>query len=56
MIVLCGKCKSHEYQDRKYGAGMRVANIMKDPTKARCTVCSNIISVQKQVVIETEKK
>jgi hypothetical protein len=31
-------CKS-DYQDKKYGAGMRVHNLNKDETKAVCTVC-----------------
>jgi len=38
MTMYCG-CKS-EFQDQKYGKGIRVHNIIsKETNKARCTVC-----------------
>lgn len=37
-IMAC-KCK-HEYQDQKYGKGMRVQNPCKEG-RFRCTVCGN---------------
>ena len=37
MIKQCN-C-THAYQDKKYGKGLRVHNLCKDPTKCRCTVC-----------------
>jgi len=42
MILSC-TCK-HEYQDQKYGKGMRVHNMVPDPNGSstwRCTVCLN---------------
>ena len=56
MIIYCDKCHAHEYQDKKYGVKMRVANIMKDITKARCSVCGSTLSVQKQIVVEKKEK
>lgn len=38
-IISCD-CK-HEYQDKRYGAGKRVANI-KDNGDYRCTVCDKV--------------
>lgn len=33
-------CKPHPYQDKKYGAGVRVMNeTATNPTTYRCTVC-----------------
>jgi len=47
-LVKCG-CK-HEYQDAKYGHGIRVANTTakqdKDIATVRCTVCNNTQTVQ----------
>lgn len=44
MIITC-TC-SHDYQDKVYGKGRRVANKMKgvskDSKKARCTSCGSI--------------
>ncbi len=42
MIKKCS-CKN-DYQDEKYGEGMRVQNPLKDPGKYgyRCTVCSKV--------------
>ena len=37
-IIRCA-C-SHDYQDKRYGLGMRVANATKEPDNYRCTVCS----------------
>jgi len=31
-------CK-HEFQDSRYGTGLRVHNVKKDGAKATCTVC-----------------
>ena len=31
-------CNS-EYQDKRYGAGLRAHNLCKEGEKARCTVC-----------------
>lgn len=42
MIRSCD-CK-HSYQDKKYGAGRRVHNEMKDTSKCRCTVCGTVRS------------
>lgn len=33
---------SHEYQDKTYGAGMRVHNIAKKGDGARCTICATM--------------
>jgi len=44
MIVYCKKCKSHPYQDKKYGKNKRVHNKGKAvgvQHKYRCTVCLN---------------
>lgn len=32
------KCE-HQFQDERYGKGMRLHNISKDGEKATCTVC-----------------
>lgn len=44
MLIKCN-C-THEYQDKQYGHGNRVANPMKtdpkEPKKHRCTVCGTI--------------
>ena len=40
-MKLACTCK-HQTQDEWYGVGIRVHNQMKDPTKYKCTVCSNI--------------
>jgi hypothetical protein len=43
-IMRCnGNCKN-DYQDKKYGNGMRVCNSTKEPEKNgyRCTVCLTI--------------
>jgi len=39
-IISC-ECKS-EYQDKRYGAGKRVANVTDKGGDARCTVCNKI--------------
>lgn len=58
MITNCTKCETwgHE-QDKMYGKGQRVHNQMKDPTKARCTVCGNIKTVGRSAlpVVKEEK-
>lgn len=46
MILQC-KCgdfanKGAEFQNKEYGYGMRVCNVMKSETDARCTVCEEI--------------
>ena len=38
VIKVC-TCDS-EYQDKRYGAGLRVHNLCKKGEKARCTMCS----------------
>ena len=38
-VVKTCTCSS-EYQDKRYGAGLRVHNLCKKGEKARCTVCS----------------
>lgn len=52
VIVPC-KCE-HEFQDRKYGQGRRVANATQKGnlthTEVRCTVCKTTHSVPKQAV------
>lgn len=49
------KCSTHDcvnsFQDRKYGAGNRVMNKLRDSDNGRCTVCgkdSNNVSVKKK--------
>lgn len=54
MIQLCSTCRPHE-QDSMHGLGRRVMNITKDPTKARCTVCKTLVTVQK-VELPTRKE
>ena len=39
VVMLRCTCK-HEYQDRKYGKGVRVHNRGQNLDKASCTVCS----------------
>lgn len=47
MIQFCGVCRPHE-QDNIHGLNRRVMNVTgKDPTKARCTVCSALVTVKK---------
>ncbi len=45
-IMQC-KCR-HEYQDQKYGNGMRVYNVgasTRGVSKARCTVCGTEVTM-----------
>jgi hypothetical protein len=44
MITFCPSCKPHEYQDKRFGQNMRIANETqhKSPSKYRCTVCGNL--------------
>jgi len=46
MILSC-TCNS-EYQDRTHGKGMRVHNVNKDISKARCTICGVVVFVKKE--------
>lgn len=40
------KCScEHEFQDTEYGQGMRVFNFLKGKEKARCTVCSTVVTL-----------
>jgi len=39
IIKPCSKNCESEYQDKKYGKGLRVHNLGRD--KATCTVCGN---------------
>ena len=39
IIKRCTKNCEHEYQDKKYGKGMRVHNVGRNQTT--CTVCRN---------------
>lgn len=40
MKTIIKKCVcSHEYQDRRYGKGMRVMNVKSKKEEATCTVC-----------------
>ena len=32
----------HDFQDQQYGKNKRVANLLKDKEKARCTVCGQV--------------
>lgn len=50
MIVNCGTCKPHSFQDERYGPRKRVANETKDPEKVRCTVCKSLINPKTQTV------
>lgn len=36
----------HEYQDKLYGKGNRVCNVMKNADKARCSVCSKVKDIK----------
>lgn len=42
-IKQCTPCKTHEYQDKKYGKNMRVCNSVPnsktDKIEYRCTIC-----------------
>ena len=38
-VIKACTCNS-EYQDKRYGAGLRVYNLCKKGEKARCTICS----------------
>ena len=38
-VIKACTCNS-EYQDKRYGAGLRAHNLCKKGEKARCTVCS----------------
>ena len=50
-ILVCEKRCKHPYQDEKYGAGKRVHNPMKAGSgKVRCSVCTNIVIVEKEVI------
>ena len=44
MILKCN-CK-HAFQDKEYGQGLRLHNIMKGNKKARCTVCGTVREVR----------
>lgn len=39
MILRCPNCTPHEFQDKRYGRGMRIMNPCKGGTSVRCTVC-----------------
>ena len=39
IIKPCMGCKTHAYQDTKYGPGIRVHNTTKADKDKRCTVC-----------------
>jgi hypothetical protein len=49
-IVTC-ICYS-PFQDKTYGGWRRIANIMKDITKAKCTVCAKIHSISAKIVLD----
>lgn len=42
-VLKCQKGCKHEFQDSRYGAGMRVFNVggTKESPKNRCTVCGS---------------
>lgn len=43
MVVAIKPCSCRsDYQDATYGKGNRLHNQMKDKTKYRCTVCSDV--------------
>jgi len=47
VVMIKCKCK-HDFQDRKYGKGNRVANKRssdKNKGEAKCTVCGNIRTI-----------
>jgi hypothetical protein len=46
----------HEYQNKKYGIGRRVANSCKDDKEWRCTACGNVVASAVQKAATTEKK
>lgn len=48
MIITCN-CAS-EFQDKEYGKNKRVANLKKDVTKCKCTVCGKEHQVSNAVL------
>ena len=53
MIITC-TCKN-AFQDKMYGTNKRVANQMKNPQLARCTVCKKEVSVKSSTTPAEEK-
>lgn len=48
---------AHEFQDQKYGKGMRVFNaLISKPGQVRCTVCGSQKSVSSAPTETTKKK
>lgn len=41
-------CK-HDYQDKKYGEGIRVMNVAGDGKTAKCTVCGKEYQLKSEV-------
>ncbi len=56
MIISCPNCKSHPFQDSKYGANNRVHNQHSGSKKWTCTVCSKEKSETGRVIDEGKKK
>lgn len=52
--VRCTCCSP--FQDSTYGLWNRVANILKDITKARCTVCTKIHSISIKVALDAAEE
>lgn len=52
--ILSHFCKN-DYQDFKYGKGMRVFNVLKNISKARCTVCGGVVDIKVDVPVKEEK-
>ncbi len=48
IILKCG-CK-HDFQDKTYGNGMRVANQLLKKEYFRCTVCGKELKVQQNIL------
>ena len=49
IVKYCAGCPSHEYQDKKYGKGMRLHNPWKVSTSEvgyRCTVCGRPVNAK----------
>ena len=59
MAIIRCKCVN-EFQDKRYGAGMRVANPTakgdKDWHDERCTVCGTVSRVPGASPVKTDKK
>lgn len=54
-LVMPCTCQ-HNYQDKHYGAGMRVHNMLGENAGWRCTVCANKKGAVKKEVKKEEKK